>query len=158
MSDNKVFDTLTFFKDNYFDYVKFTVDSWKTWIGKTMEEIEKVGSSEIKLLTCFSIIEMLSQEYMADLKKVYAAIDEQTALTELENFDDKWRGKYPKIAISWRDNWANLSTYLNIRKRSELSFTQQVPLRASTVSCVKLPRIKVYFQRTIAFSKCFILQ
>ena len=48
---------------------------------------------------------------MADLKKVYAAIDEQTALTELENFDDKWRGKYPKIAISWRDNWANLSTY-----------------------------------------------
>ena len=48
---------------------------------------------------------------MADLKKVYAAIDEQTALTELENFDDKWRGKYPKIAISWSDNWANLSTY-----------------------------------------------
>ena len=48
---------------------------------------------------------------MADLKKVYAAIDEQTALTELENFDEKWGNKYPKIAISWRDNWANLSTY-----------------------------------------------
>ena len=48
---------------------------------------------------------------MADLKKVYAAIDEQTALSELENFDEKWSNKYPKIAISWRDNWANLSTY-----------------------------------------------
>ena len=48
---------------------------------------------------------------MADLKKVYAAIDEQTALSELENFDEKWGNKYPKIAISWRDNWANLSTY-----------------------------------------------
>ena len=48
---------------------------------------------------------------MADLKKVYAAIDEQTALAELENFDEKWSNKYPKIAISWRDNWANLSTY-----------------------------------------------
>ncbi len=48
---------------------------------------------------------------MADLKKVYAAIDEQTALYELDSFDDKWRGKYPKIAISWRTNWANLSTY-----------------------------------------------
>ena len=48
---------------------------------------------------------------MADLKKVYAAIDEQTALSELENFDEKWENKYPKIAISWRDNWANLSTY-----------------------------------------------
>ena len=48
---------------------------------------------------------------MVDLKKVYAAIDEQTALAELENFDEKWGNKYPKIAISWRDNWANLSTY-----------------------------------------------
>ena len=48
---------------------------------------------------------------MADLKKVYAAVDEQTALTELDNFDEKWSSKYPKIAISWRSNWANLSTY-----------------------------------------------
>ena len=48
---------------------------------------------------------------MADLKKVYAAVDEQTALNELDNFDDKWGNKYPKIAISWRNNWANLSTY-----------------------------------------------
>lgn len=48
---------------------------------------------------------------MADLKRVYAAVDEATALSELDNFDEKWSGKYPKIAISWRNNWANLSTY-----------------------------------------------
>ncbi len=48
---------------------------------------------------------------MADLKKVYAAIDEQTALYELESFDEKWSSKYPKIAVSWKANWANLSTY-----------------------------------------------
>lgn len=48
---------------------------------------------------------------MADLKKVYAAVDEQTALYELEVFDEKWGVKYPKIALSWRSNWANLSTY-----------------------------------------------
>lgn len=48
---------------------------------------------------------------MADLKKVYAAVDEQTALAELDSFDEKWGSKYPKIAISWRANWANLSTY-----------------------------------------------
>ena len=47
------------------------------------------------------------KELMSDLKKVYAAVDEQTALAEL----DKWSSKYPKIAISWRSNWANLSTY-----------------------------------------------
>ena len=48
---------------------------------------------------------------MADLKNVYAAVDEQTALSELERFDEKWGNKYPKIAISWKTNWANLSTY-----------------------------------------------
>jgi len=48
---------------------------------------------------------------MADLKKVYAAIDEQTALYQLDTFDEKWGKKYPKIALSWRTNWANLSTY-----------------------------------------------
>ena len=48
---------------------------------------------------------------MADLKNVYAAVDEQTAVYELDAFDEKWSSKYPKIAVSWRANWANLSTY-----------------------------------------------
>lgn len=48
---------------------------------------------------------------MADLKIVYAAVDEQTAVYELDAFDDKWGSKYPKIAVSWRSNWPNLSTY-----------------------------------------------
>ena len=37
---------------------------------------------------------------MADLKKVYSAVDEQTALAELYSFDDKWGSKYPKMADS----------------------------------------------------------
>lgn len=48
---------------------------------------------------------------MADLKRVYTSPNEEGALFELEMFDEKWGGKYPKIAISWRNNWANLSTY-----------------------------------------------
>ena len=48
---------------------------------------------------------------MVDLKRVYTAIDEQTALFELDRFDEKWSSKYPKIAISWRANWVRLSTY-----------------------------------------------
>ena len=37
---------------------------------------------------------------MADLKKVYAAVDEETALYELEQFAAKWDSKYPKISAS----------------------------------------------------------
>ena len=48
---------------------------------------------------------------MADLKNVYAAPTEEAALTELDTFEEKWGSKYPKIAKSWKDNWANLSTY-----------------------------------------------
>jgi len=48
---------------------------------------------------------------MADLKRVYTAVDEKTALSELDTFDEKWSSKYPKIATSWRDNWSTLSTY-----------------------------------------------
>ena len=48
---------------------------------------------------------------MADLKAVYAAVDEDSALTALDIFAENWDKKYPKISQSWRDNWANLSTY-----------------------------------------------
>ena len=48
---------------------------------------------------------------MVDLKKVYGAVDEETALYELENFAAKWDAKYPKISTSWRAHWAELSTY-----------------------------------------------
>lgn len=51
------------------------------------------------------------KELMADLKAVYAAPDEDSALTALEEFSAKWDKKYPKISQSWQANWANLSTY-----------------------------------------------
>lgn len=51
------------------------------------------------------------KELMADLRSVYAAVDEPAALDALDAFSAKWETKYPKISRSWRENWANLSTY-----------------------------------------------
>ncbi len=48
---------------------------------------------------------------MADLKEVYAAVDEAAALDALDRFAERWDKKYPKIAQSWRDNWPHLATY-----------------------------------------------
>ena len=48
---------------------------------------------------------------MTDLKQVYAAVDEPSAEDALKCFAEKWDKRYPKISASWRDNWANLSTY-----------------------------------------------
>ena len=48
---------------------------------------------------------------MADLKAVYGAVDEQSALDALDSFAETRDKKYPKISKSWRENWADLSTY-----------------------------------------------
>ena len=48
---------------------------------------------------------------MADLKAIYSAVDEPSALAALDVFSERWDRKYPSISKSWRENWPNLSTY-----------------------------------------------
>ena len=48
---------------------------------------------------------------VVDLKAIYGAVDEPSALETLEVFAQHWDKKYPKISESWQTNWANLSTY-----------------------------------------------
>jgi len=48
---------------------------------------------------------------MRDLKLVYGAVNEESALAELEDFRQEWGKKYPQIHKSWEKNWAELSTY-----------------------------------------------
>ena len=73
-------------------------------------EIQQCIIHQIRNTTKFVSYKEL-KPLMADLKRVYAAPTEEIALAELDGFDEKWSGKYPKIAKSWKDNWANLSTY-----------------------------------------------
>ena len=51
MSGNKVWDMEVLLEDEAFDYVEYSVNSWREWIAKTMNEIEKVEMKEVKLLT-----------------------------------------------------------------------------------------------------------
>lgn len=46
----------------------------------------------------------------SDLKRIYQSATEQEACIELDNFGEKWDGKYPGISKSWRNNWPNLIT------------------------------------------------
>ncbi len=51
------------------------------------------------------------KEFLNDLKLVYKAPTEKSALAELDNLEAKWGKKYPYPINSWRKNWANLSAY-----------------------------------------------
>lgn len=73
-------------------------------------ELQKCVIHQIRNTTRFVSYKEI-KPLMADLKRVYAAVDEQTALNELDRFEELWGKKYPKIGRSWRENWAGLSTY-----------------------------------------------
>lgn len=49
----------------------------------------------------------------SDLKRIYQSITEEDALMSLEQFEQRWDGKYPNISRSWRNNWQNVSTIFN---------------------------------------------
>ena len=63
MPDDKTLDIDTSVAVEEFDYVEYMVSSWRAWVADTMAELDKVDMKEIKLLTYFSIIEMMAQEY-----------------------------------------------------------------------------------------------
>ncbi len=73
-------------------------------------ELQKCVIHQIRNTTRFVSYKDL-RPLMADLKRIYTAPTEETALYELDTFEEKWHAKYPKIAVSWRNNWAHLATY-----------------------------------------------
>lgn len=58
------------------------------------------------------------KEFLADLKNVYQAINLEVAERQLDNLEEKWGSKYKHAVSTWKNNWANISTYF--RYPSEL--------------------------------------
>ena len=73
-------------------------------------EVQKCVIHQIRNTTQFVSYKDI-KALMEDLKRVYAAVDEGAALSELDRFEGIWGSRYPKIGQSWRANWAGLSTY-----------------------------------------------
>jgi len=51
------------------------------------------------------------KEFMADLKRVYKAVNKDLAEAELDTLENKWNDKYPIVIKSWRNNWERLSHF-----------------------------------------------
>lgn len=49
--------------------------------------------------------------FVADLKKVYKAPNEEIALAQLDMLKEKWNDKYSNVIESWYINWDKLSTF-----------------------------------------------
>jgi putative transposase len=48
--------------------------------------------------------------FIADLRPIYKAPTEESALAALDVFESNWQAKYPVGVKSWRENWGELST------------------------------------------------
>ena len=53
------------------------------------------------------------KEVADDLRQIYTAPTVSAAEQQLEAFASKWDSQYPRIAESWRRNWAQLSTFFD---------------------------------------------
>ena len=53
------------------------------------------------------------KEYCHDLKRVYSANTEQSALENLDRCQEKWGNKYPYAFKVWRDNWNEVCSMFN---------------------------------------------
>lgn len=53
------------------------------------------------------------REFTKDLKSVYKAFNEETALKNLDILKEKWYNKYSIVIDSWYNNWPNLSTFFD---------------------------------------------
>ncbi len=73
-------------------------------------EIQRCIVHQIRYSTKFISYKDI-KPFMADLKLVYKASTESSALQELDSLEEKWGSKYPSSIASWRNNWPQISTY-----------------------------------------------
>ena len=73
-------------------------------------EIQRCIVHQIRYSTKFISYKDI-KPFMKELKEVYQAPTEDGALEALESLEGNWGKKYPTSVASWRNNWAQLSTY-----------------------------------------------
>lgn len=52
-----------------------------------------------------------TKKLLANLKPVYTAANEESALQALDDFERIWGAKYPLVIQSWRRNWGEIATF-----------------------------------------------
>ena len=75
--------------------------------------------------------------FAKDLKAIYTAPNEGSALERLESATEKWSDHYPHAMNRWKDNWATLSTYFKYPEAVRRLIYTTNTMRALTVSCEK---------------------
>ena len=57
-----------------------------------------------------------------DLKAIYTAADEKSALAQLDRVTEKWKGLYPYAMKRWHENWDAISPIFKFSKEARTTF------------------------------------
>ena len=88
------------------------------------------------------------KELMNDLKTIYKANTEEIALVQLDYFEDKWKKKYPSCISSWRNNWAELSTFFKYPQEIRKLMHTKNAIENFNRQLRKVTKISQFFQQT----------
>ncbi len=92
-----------------------------------------------------------------DLKSIYTAINEDTALLALDNFAEKWDKKYPQIAKSWKNNWDNLIIFLEYPQEFRIIIYTTNAIESVNSQLRKVVKNKKIFPNDLSVFKIFYL-
>lgn len=93
----------------------------------------------------------------SDLKSVYKACSEESALSALDGFESKWGKRYPNIGSSWRRNWSELSTFFKYPEKIRRLIYTTNPIESMNRGFRKVTKTKSIFPTQEAAFKVLYL-
>lgn len=95
--------------------------------------------------------------FCQDMKEIYTAPGEESALEALIKFSEKWNKKYPYAIKSWEDNWLNLSTFFKFPEELRRLIYTTNPIESLNSSIRKVTKTKRVFPSDDAVLKSVYL-
>ena len=95
--------------------------------------------------------------FMRDLRMVYSAPSEKSALEELEHLNQQWGKKYPLAIKSWKENWTTLATYFEFAPEIRTIIYTTNAVEALHRQFRKVTKAKSMFPNDEALSKMLFL-
>lgn len=95
--------------------------------------------------------------FAKDLKTIYTAPDEKTALKQLETVTHKWDEKYPTAMNRWKDNWDVISPIFKFSSDVRVAFYTTNSIESLSSSYRRLNRQRSVFPSSQSLLKALYL-
>ena len=88
-----------------------------------------------------------------DLKAIYTAADEKSALAQLDKVTEKWKGLYPYAMKQWHENWDAISPIFKFSKDARTTFYTTNAIESLNSTLRRLNRQRSVFPSSQALLK-----